>query len=104
MMTLHMTPEPLPSWAVSKATGNYMEAGAQLSTRDGRRIGNAFVLSSSDSIALCVTDIGRAIKLNEKELAELFHPPIYIMNLNCQRAVVRRVEALGHTCECAEIK
>lgn len=72
---------PLPEWAISYAT-SYMEVGAALPTKDGRRTGNATIVSLENSpigqLAVVVTDAGNEMRLTELELAELFHPPIFI--------------------------
>ena len=70
--------EQLPPWAVAFATGDYLQVGAVLPTRDGRRCGNARVLSVNGETANVRTDAGNAMTLNHTELAELFHPPRYI--------------------------
>lgn len=77
---------PLPEWAVGRSGGNYLEVGAQLATRDGRRCGNAYVDAVHGSEASVVTDMGTALRVNLSELEELFHPPSYIMDLNEARA------------------
>jgi len=70
--------EELPTWAVAFASGDYLQAGAVLPTRDGRRCGNALVLSVNGETANVRTDAGNRMTLNHTELAELFHPPRYI--------------------------
>lgn len=70
----------LPSWATSKAS-DYMEVGACLPTRDGRRCGNATVLelvSADQMYARVITDAGNKLTLTRNELEELFHEPKYI--------------------------
>lgn len=74
--------EPLPSWAISKSNGCYMEIGAQLRTRDGRKIGNAVVVSVDEAGAIIVTDAGSRMPLTESELEGLFYPPEWINDLN----------------------
>lgn len=76
-MTLTAEDLPLPEWAEKRSDGNYMEPGAQLATRDGRRIGNAYVdrIEQSEkgaSIAVVVTDMGSTLHLNERELESEF--------------------------------
>jgi len=72
-----------PPWATGGARG-YLEVGAQLSTRDGRRIGNAVVLevmpSCKGASARIWTDAGNDLVLNEAELDELFHEPEWLMD------------------------
>lgn len=72
-----------PPWATGVARG-YLEVGAQLCTRDGRRIGNAVVLqvmpSCKGASARLWTDACTDLVLNEAELAELFHEPEWLMD------------------------
>lgn len=77
---------PLPEWAVGRSDGNYLQVGAQLATRDGRRCGNAYVDDSNGRDAVVVTDMGSVLHVNIKELEELFHPPSYIMDVREARA------------------
>ena len=88
---------PLPFWAISRSNGNYMDIGAQLRTRDGRRCGNAFVNNLRDRpplgiIADVVTDAGSSFSMTLSELEEAFYPPIYIMNLLEARIKFCRVD------------
>ncbi|MDP3579108.1 hypothetical protein [Methyloversatilis sp.] len=70
-----------PPWATGVARG-YLEVGAQLCTRDGRRIGNAVVLqvmsTCKGTSAQIWTDACNDLVLNEAELAELFHEPEWL--------------------------
>lgn len=78
---------PLPEWAVRRSDGNFMEVGAQLATRDGRRLGNAYVDEiRGPQLATVVTDMGSRLTLTLRELEELFHPPSYVMHLDEARA------------------
>ena len=75
----------LPYWAEKLSSGSYMEDGAQLSTRDGRRIGNAVIIliynhyGLKEEVAVCITDAGNVLRLTNNELKEIFYPPKYIM-------------------------
>ena len=74
---------PLPEWAERFSDGNYMEVGAQLPTRDGRRVGNAFVQGvlqdeQFGKLAVVVTDAGNVVRYTEEELRTAFYPPQYI--------------------------
>ena len=74
----------LPEWAHKKSDGSYLEIGAQLATRDGRRVGNAYVdeLVQHDSLgqlAVVVTDIGNTCRMTLDELMEAFYRPEYVM-------------------------
>lgn len=77
----------LPDWAERESDGNYMEAGAQLATRDGRRCGNAYVdrVEAHDrlgQVAVVVTDMGSTFRMTARELEGAFHPPAYVMKLD----------------------
>ena len=75
-----------PDWAIGKASG-YMEVGAQLPTRDGRRVGNAVVLfletrdigGETLELAQAITDAGTEITFTLAELEGQFHPPTWVM-------------------------
>lgn len=60
--------EEKPHWASGRATG-YMQVGAQLATRDGRKVGNAFVFSISTKdgkqFAKIRTDMGNILVCTE---------------------------------------
>jgi hypothetical protein len=82
---------PLPEWAERLSDGNYMESGAQLATRDGRRTGNAYVDSiehhdALGKLALVVTDMGNTFRMTIKELEDAFYPPEYVMRIEEARA------------------
>lgn len=70
--------EPIPPWACGYAYA-YTDVGAQLCTRDGRRVGNAVVLSVTNDVAVVITDAGNKFSLKLTELEELFHKPRYVM-------------------------
>lgn len=78
---------PMPSWAERRSAGEYMDLGAQLPTRDGRLIGNAFVnglrtIPERGLVADIVTDAGAKLSLTLDELSEYYHPPVYVMNIS----------------------
>ncbi len=78
---------PLPAWAARRSlTGDHMEIGAQLSTRDGRRMGNAVVMNvrqgDDGPLASVITDIGNDLEMSEAELKEAFYAPTLIMELS----------------------
>lgn len=86
MVTDNNDPGDLPVWAERLSDGNYMEAGAQLCTSDGRVVGNAVVLSVELSkepeprpVAHVGTDAGHDMHLFESEMASLFHRPRLIV-------------------------
>lgn len=70
----------LPEWAIGFAKGNYKTLGAQLCTRDGRKMGNAFIMSIDDNYHV-MTDMGNVLVLTENEIKELFYPPKYYMDI-----------------------
>ena len=83
--------EPLPKWAIGKLDGEYMTAGAGLATRDGRRMGNAFVYQLTEHkemgmLATVITDMGNEFKMTESELREAFHPPAWLMSVEEAKA------------------
>ena len=76
----------LPEWASGRTDGDYTHPNASLPTKDGRRTGNAVLIGLSDrqwpDAAITykiVTDAGNILRVNENELKELFHPPVFIM-------------------------
>ena len=81
----------LPHWAYRRSDGTYMEIGAQLATRDGRRTGNAYVddivpHAELGQMAVVVTDMGNSFRMTLAELMEAFYPPQYVMHLDEARA------------------
>jgi len=63
-----------------------MEVGAQLCTRNGRKVGNAVVISITTQNGLataeCITDSGNSLILTITELEELFHEPRFLMDIS----------------------
>lgn len=83
----------LPEWAISRARGQLVE-GAQLPTRDGRRMGNAHILKIVPGIAgvpslnyLILTDAGNTMVMSENELEAQFYPPEYVGEV---KAILRK--------------
>lgn len=81
--------EPLPPWAVAKASGK-LEVGLQLFTKDGRRRGNAVVIGNymttfymevSAEIWEVMTDMGSIVKLEQQELHSMFYLGDFIMDV-----------------------
>jgi hypothetical protein len=75
----------MPEWAIKRASG-FMEVGAQLATKDGRVIGNAYVsaldhVPGLGNVATVITDMGNSARLNESELQGLFFDPIWVMDV-----------------------
>ena len=82
--------ENLPIWAEKKSDGGYMEIGAQLATRDGRRHGNAFVNDLEDipglgMVANVVTDAGSQFKMTRSELISAFYAPRWVLKIEAAR-------------------
>ena len=79
----------IPDWACDISDGTYRQLGAQLCTRDGRRVGNAFVvgihsneLSPGDEPMTTIrTDMGNEVVMNTSELMGCFYPPKWIKPL-----------------------
>lgn len=79
---------PLPPYADRLSDGTYLEVGAILPTRDGRRIGNSIVIlveqrhlrigSELETVARIKTDAGNKTTMTELELMEMFYPPYLI--------------------------
>lgn len=68
----------LPDWAVAENLTKALEPGAQLCTKDGRKIGNAHIIKITDGclggkIYLILTDAGTPVPLSETEVHELFY-------------------------------
>lgn len=75
---------PLPEWSYGHNVMRSLQQGAQLQTKDGRRIGNAWVTSgpifgpsaegeASPKYYDVFTDAGSKCTLSEKEIHEMFH-------------------------------
>ena len=75
---------PVPDWAVARNFGYELVAGAQLCTRDGRKTGNAHIVSieqigiphlapySEITVYNCLTDAGSKFMFTEQELETAF--------------------------------
>lgn len=72
---------PLPEWAANWNWNRSLVEGAQLMTKDGRRMGNAHIVKKEfrgkgeiiDSIVyVCITDAGSTFTLSEKEIHNAF--------------------------------
>ncbi len=92
---------PLPHWAIKESNGTYMEIGAQLCTKDGRYIGNAFVNKISKHLKLgllahIITDAGTSVTMSEKELQSRFYPPKFIMNTKKAKEKFKKKKKLNY--------
>lgn len=77
----------LPPWATGHAK-SFTDVGAQLCTRDGRRMGNAVLYNAEATpvfgrqVFNVVTDVGNLVRFTETELQSAFYEPRYILNLD----------------------
>lgn len=73
----------LPAWAIGRTDGQYTDMHAQLSTKNGMKIGNAVSLGLEEnqgiSFIKIVTDSGNLLLLTQSEVEDLFYPPQFIM-------------------------
>lgn len=94
--------EQLPSWAIGLAYGEYV-LGAQLATRDGRRTGNAHIISimgmdfasvdtPSVTVYTILTDAGNELRMDEQELSDSFYPPYWVSDVT---EVIRKFRNSG---------
>lgn len=82
-----MIGDPIPEWAVRKAYG-ILNIGAQLPTRDGRRVGNAHIIDVMCKTApqfhdayTVLTDAGNRFVMTAEEIADAFWPPVWIADI-----------------------
>ena len=76
---------------VGEAFGRYV-LGAQLLTRDGRKIGNGCIVELVGDLATVITDFGNECRLNSREIEELFYLPVWIVETEgyiCRRDTLR---------------
>lgn len=75
---------PLPEWAVGRNPIRELVPGAQLYTRNGSRVGNAYLLDFDDTTGVweVLTDMGSAMHLTVDEVNELFTVGEYIADVN----------------------
>jgi len=79
-------PQWLPHWADAKLDGDWV-VNAQLPTKDGRKMGNAIILSTEEvvwddkpvTLYTILTDFGTQCRLTVSELNWFFHPPQWRM-------------------------
>ena len=90
--TVKFEPALAPMWAIGTAD-DYQAIGAQLCTRDGRKVGNAVVVGNTEMFGTKVsnirTDVGTEMHLNLLELQELFHKPMFLMHVETHPGVMR---------------
>lgn len=79
----------LPKWATAKNNGSLV-IGAQLCTKDGRRLGNAHIVDITERmwkkesclIYSVLTDAGTRLNLTSEEIASEFYPSEFISDVN----------------------
>ncbi|MCB1865792.1 MAG: hypothetical protein KDG50_10200 [Chromatiales bacterium] len=90
---------PAPSWSIGIAT-RYEEIGAHLCTRDGRKIGNAVVISNPSSIGgenahvKILTEAGNICLMGTYELQKLFYRPKWLMDVTNAPGQFARINRL----------
>lgn len=80
----------LPDWAESYSPDGVLRPGRQLCTKDGRRLGNAFITCEAGRVDAIisipiwevVTDAGNVLKMTPQEIRELFYVGDYIAHLH----------------------
>lgn len=72
MQEFELDKGPLPDWAIDRNWFRELILGAQLCTKDGRRMGNAHLLDITGDIYVCLTDAGSVFRLNESEVNNAF--------------------------------
>jgi len=68
--------DSLPPWAITRNYAQELFPGAQLHTKDGRKIGNGWVIaeSSEEGTWNIITDAGNVVEsLSTEEILSLFH-------------------------------
>jgi hypothetical protein len=80
----------LPPWAIGKTDG-VLVLGAQLPTRDGRRMGNSHIINISQDeyinidfgmLYTILTDAGNEFKLFKIEMDSAFYPPQWVSDVS----------------------
>lgn len=87
--TFEQSAGPIPDWAIARNFGYEIKEGTQLLTRDGRRMGNAYIVQHAMAtmpeladrnnpygeipVFHCLTDAGSKFTMMEKELLGQFH-------------------------------
>lgn len=63
---------PVPDWAVGRNFGYELVPGAQLCTKDGRKIGNGYIIQIKDVQYHCLTDAGSKFIFTEQDIETCF--------------------------------
>ena len=85
----------LPEWAIALRHGE-IPVGVQLCTKDGRRVGNGFLMHIWDSelfpLYIVLTDMGNTMQLTLEELNEYYHVGMYVCSLQrIQQDITQKV-------------
>lgn len=89
LYTFEQAAGPLPEWAVARNFGYELVAGTQLCTKDGRRMGNSWIVEVGQLVVSeeanrdnpygefqvyhCLSDVGSKFTMREAELLGYFH-------------------------------
>lgn len=100
---------PLPDWAADWNWNSALVAGAQLMTKDGRRMGNAHIVEAvkvdfasevtasnpygENTYYKCLTDAGNVFTFNSKEIHEAFWIGKF---LSTPGRIIRNFDREGH--------
>lgn len=86
---------PIPHWVTGLNEHQAVVVGAQLLTKDGRRIGNAHIVSGytegQDDFFEILTDAGNEARFDADEIDELFHIGQFLVDVE---EVTRRFSRL----------
>ena len=93
----------LPEWAIAKCPPGTWPVGAQLPTKDGRRIGNAHIIDimpakwqlGVDAYQI-ITDAGNRMVYTLEELMDAFHPPQWVSDPVRTLAHFERIDHLDY--------
>ena len=85
----------LPEWAIALSNGE-IQLGVQLCTKDGRKVGNGFLIDIHDdepfSLYIVLTDMGNTMRLTLGELQDYYHVGTYVCSLErIQRDITQKV-------------
>lgn len=75
----------IPEWAIGLSHG-VLQPGCQLCTKDGRKVGNGFVMSIDDTLFgemyTVLTDAGNSLVLTLEELDDCYYVGNYVCSLD----------------------
>lgn len=91
---------PLPDWAIDWNFKHSLVTGAQLMTKDGRRMGNAHIvytpnksIPECETYYLCLTDAGSEFRLSAQEIHAAFWVGEFISD---PKRIVADFDRYGH--------